>query len=202
MKTILTSLILLISSVCSAQSQIPGYCEGGGRIGCDVPKVQAKITPSKAQRMRTVVSPPVKSPPATTTNILDCGVTIEVGSLKHYSALNKLCSDVVTKYVTSFPEYHLPSKVNVPVSFLPSQVLVANFGRRVEGKKGLFILDGFTDIGFSGNPEHFYVLSNAALPYIKTVFAHELFHVLNALTHHEDSEKGAAAFTKSMGLGI
>ena len=138
-----------------------------------------------------------------TTNVLDCGVTIEVGSLKQYSALNQLCSDVVSKYRTSFPEYSLPAKVNVPVSFLPSNVLVEHFGRRVEGQNGLVKLDGFTDINYAGIPEHFYILSNwTSLFYFKTVFAHELFHVLNALSHHEDSEKGAAAFTKGLGLGV
>jgi hypothetical protein len=195
MKILLTTLILLVSSVCSAQSRIPGYCEGGGRIGCDAPKIQVK-----AAKATTRSAP--KATPVEISNVLDCGVTVEVGSSKNYGALNKLCSDVVAKYRTSFPEYHLPAKVNVPVSFLPSGVLVANFGRRVEGKKGVFVLDGFTDIDFSGKPVHFYVLSNAALPYIKTVFAHELFHVLNALSGHEDSEKGAADFTRSLGLGV
>jgi hypothetical protein len=192
MKTLLTSLILLVSSTCFADPSFDAYLKD--------PQAQEKFggikSAPKAKPARITV--PVVT---TTTNVLDCGVTINVGSSKNYSALNKLCSDVVSKYRTSFPEYHLPAKVNIPVSFLPSQVLVANFGRRVEGKKGLFVLDGFTDIDFSGKPEHFYVLSNAALSYIKTVFAHELFHVLNALSNHEDSEKGAAAFTRSLGLG-
>ena len=73
----------------------------------------------------------------------------------------------------------------------------------VDGINALVSLDGFTDITSSGKPIHFYVLSNwKSLKYFKTVFAHELFHVLNALSHHEDSEEGAEEFTKSMGLGV
>jgi hypothetical protein len=193
MKALIPSLVLLVSSTCFAET-FTDYLNN--------PQAQAKFGGVKPQAKSVKPKAAPKPIPEVAKNILDCGVTVEVGASKNYSTLNKLCSDVVAKYRASFPEYHLPSKVNIPVSFLPSSVLVANFGRRVEGKKGWFVLDGFTDIGFAGNPEHFYVLSNAALPYIKTVFAHELFHVLNALSHHEDSEQGAAAFTRSLGLGV
>ncbi|MCK9567613.1 hypothetical protein M0R72_01525 [Candidatus Pacearchaeota archaeon] len=203
MKYLLISLVLLVSSTCLAES-FDAYLRdtqaqakfGGVKYA---PAKPVKYAPAKPK------AKPAPTPASeTTTNVLDCGVTIEVGSLKHYRALNQLCSDVVVKYRTSFPEYSIPAKVNIPVSFLPSSVLVEHFGGSVEGKSGKVVkLDGFTDIDYSGNPKHFYVLSNwNSLFYFKTVFAHELFHVLNALSHHEDSEKGAAAFTTSLGLGV
>jgi len=197
MNALLTLLILLVSNTCFAET-FADYLNNQ--------QAQAKfggVKPPKAAR-KPKPAPKLTIPAVdvATTNVLDCGVTIQTGSLKQYHELNKLCSDVVAKYRASFPE-SLPAKVNVPVSFLPSHVLIEHFGRRVEGSTKLVRLDGFTDISASGNPEHFYVLSNwPSLFYFKTVFAHELFHVLNALSHHEDSETGAAAFTSSLGLGI
>jgi hypothetical protein len=135
-------------------------------------------------------------------NILDCGVKIETGSLKQYEILNKLCSDVLDEYKSRFPDYTLPATINVPVSFLPKNVLIQYFGRMVDGETGSVSLDGFTKINYSGKPIHFYVLSDwKSVFYFKTVFAHELFHVLNALSNRSDCENDAENFTESIGLG-
>jgi hypothetical protein len=152
--------------------------------------------------------PPLSLPPIGKT--LDCGVVIEknIGTngdlpLKDYNMLNRLCSDVVSNYKKKFPEFILPEKIDVPVSFMARNTLVANFGHRVAGEHTVVYLDGFTEINSFGKPEHFYVLSDyKTVKYFKIVFAHELFHVLNALSNHEDSEKEAAEFTVGIGLGI
>lgn len=192
MKYLLAILVILVSSPCFAES-FAEYLNN--------PQAQAKFGVKNAKRAKAKQAPVQVE--AATTNVLDCGVTIKVGSLRHYRELNRLCSDVVEKYRTSFPEYHLPAKVNVPVSFMPSNVMIEHFGHRVSGSDKLVKLDGFTDISAIGNPDGFYVLSNwQSFFYFKTVFAHELFHVLNALSHHKDSESGAAAFTTSLRLGV
>ncbi len=176
-------IISLISNICLAEPELPVI-----GFNLPLPSIESKKAPI----------------------VLDCGVTIEYNlgargplPLKDYGLLNKLCSDVVSYYKNKFPEFTLPAKINVPVSFMTRNTLVSNFGHRVSGTNETVYLDGFTDINSFGKPEHFYVLSDRKnLKYFKTVFAHELFHVLNALSSHDDSEEGAAEFTSGMGLGI
>lgn len=175
MKAFLALLILLITNTCIAET-FEEYLNN--------PEAQSKFSISNSN------------------NKLDCGVVIEKGSLKEFNILNKLCNDVIVQYKVSFPEHYVPKKLNIPVSFLPSKVLVEYFGRKVVGKNKVVNLDGFTDINSFGKPKHFYVLSDwKSVFYLKTVFAHELFHVLNALNNYNDSESEAINFTISLGLG-